>query len=150
MNNSQKQKLLEKKYLFRFKDNINYFPEGNIIDTEEPDFIISNIGIEITNLYEKQKNKNRPRQALESIQEKIIDKSEEIYNSYNSTPIIAGIIFNKLNHVKNKDINSIATKIAKAILINAKKNQAQHRIQHTYDSNDLLPNEVTSINLLKL
>ena len=108
------QKEIEKRQLEVFKDLYSGFPEGRLIASEEPDFIVHasiKVGIELTSLFWGEGNNHIPRQAQENIRYKICQKAREEYEKRCSPKIHVSVHFNEQFTLKKQDISSLAKRV---------------------------------------
>ena len=114
----------EKFYLPRFKELCPEFPDGDIEDSEPPDFLVRSsdgiVGIELTRLFNpnpigRKKRKGVFLRAVEAERDKIVDRIKEYYISQGGDPLRVSIHFSgdviDKNSIKDKDLECVATMI---------------------------------------
>lgn len=123
-NKKGKEKIILEILKLKLKD----FPEGTIVESENPDFIIENkanrIGVEVTGVYwpeyfSKFQFSKRPRQASESMQNNIAKKIKDKLILKKNPFLLVRLIFE--GHVfqkKNVNEEEISEKIKKLIICN--------------------------------
>lgn len=110
----------ERFYLTRFKELCPEFPNGSIVDSESPDFLVHSphgiVGIELSKVYRPDPiDKNAHLPAIEKEREKIVDKIKNYYIHIEDVPLrviffFSGNVTNK-NDIKNEDLKEMATLI---------------------------------------
>jgi len=78
-------KEVERYQLETFRDVCTEFPAGEIIDSEEPDFLIKIndgvLGVELTELYHESSRSSRPMQAIEKLTDSIVEEACSIHRT---------------------------------------------------------------------
>ncbi len=131
----QPQKVYETWQLRRFMENYNLFPRGDIIPTEEPDFLIKTqqvcVGIELTNFYRTVNSGKRPLQEQESLRDLLIERAKYLYIKHNESPLNVHVFFNHTVPFKKTNIPRLAEKISSICMdFNVSKSKELRRISH--------------------
>jgi hypothetical protein len=113
-------KLEEKAHLRRFIDCFSGLPEGEAdFTTDEPDLIIrgkfGSLGIEHTRIYRSVPSSEVAMKALESLEQKIIDKAREAYEKVHTEPASVAVLFNLHTNLSTEKILLLATTIAEVV-----------------------------------
>jgi hypothetical protein len=88
----------ETDHLRRFKEALVDFPEGPIVATERPDFVVeteqANVGIEVTNLYRNGGTSGGSRlRATESLQDDTLRQAAQLYEAKETLPHVQVSVF---------------------------------------------------------
>lgn len=113
-------KIEEKQLLIHFKNCFDDFPEGKIIDTESPDFIIKTakkeeIGIELTRLFLTDDGNLATDNYSETFKHELVEMTKEYYFQMNNKKISVLIELNKKKKLTKENINKLANEIAQII-----------------------------------
>jgi hypothetical protein len=108
-------KRIERAYLELARSLYTGFPEGNISESEGPDFMLIGsekpLGIEVRQLFHpRAKSKFTPRQT-ESFRKKIIRRAEELYYQQQGKPVDV-IVYSSLRPAGKQNIEEAARAIA--------------------------------------
>jgi len=118
--NQISQKEIEKNHFELFKNLLQDFPSGEVIQGENPDFLVKNntstIGIEHIQLIIKKESK-----AFEEMLKKIVNLAQKYYKSQNWPNIYANFIGNNCE-LKKAEYDEIAKKIAYFVFSEVSKN----------------------------
>lgn len=142
-------KEIERLQLQRFRELFNGFPEGEIEETEEPDFIVysevGNIGIEVTDLYWEVPEGEKPRQAEESIKYRIAGRARDLHEELELPPVHVSIHFSN-NHTFQKNIvEQLATRISKLVEQNLPEMNSKYEEGYEWVNRDYFPEEINRI-----
>lgn len=101
----------ERLYLDRFKDSIDDFPNGEIEEFEEPDFLIREnnkiVGIEVTKMFWERNPDELPQQAKESVHDLIAIKASKLHTE-NGLPTCHVSVHFSQTKLKKKDTDTVA------------------------------------------
>lgn len=150
-------KQIERLQLERFRELFNGFPQGEIEDTEEPDFIIysesgnvGNVGIEVTDLYWESPEGAIPRQAEESIRYRIAGRARGLHEERGLPPVHVSIHFNG-NHTFTRSIaEPLASRISKLVEQNVPEIGSKYEESYDWVNRDYFPEEVISIVIYRI
>lgn len=102
--------------LERFKSFITDFPNGRLVPTEEPDFLVHCenrvIGIELTDLYRETPRGKVPQQASEAMRNRVVARAKEIYADRNQPPVLVSFFLDDRVHIKKIEVEQIAMELA--------------------------------------
>ncbi|QSA97701.1 hypothetical protein [Methylococcus sp. EFPC2] len=107
---------IEALYLQRVKGLLVGFPDGVIVQTEEPDFLVQGesltIGIELTELHREAPAGTVPLQAAEAMRNRVVRRAQELYTVAGLPPIRC-TVFIREQHIKKDQVEALATAVAK-------------------------------------
>ncbi len=152
MNNRISQKEIEKRQLKVFRDLYSGFPEGRVIASEEPDFIVHasiKVGIELTSLFWGEGNNHIPRQAQENIRYKICQKAREEYEKRCSPKIHVSVHFNEQFTLKKQDISSLAIRVVDFIGNNMPSENEIYEEEYDWNNRYHFPKEINAISIYR-
>jgi hypothetical protein len=122
---SDDKKAIEANHLVRFALSFSGFPDGDIVSQESPDFIVTTeskrIGIELCDVYAEIQD-SRPKKEQEVLQEKIVLRSHTEYLSHGRPPVTARFGFHHATSYGKRDIDRIASHLAKWLPASLAKN----------------------------
>lgn len=125
------------------------FPEGEIEQSENPDFLIYTsqgiLGIEHTELF--QEDGKRTQQAQESIEDRLLQLAEEEYNKIESTPVQVNWGFHQRFVLPNSERQIFAKKLAELVAFNITKHT--ERAFSLEQGEESLPEGVSHISFLR-
>ena len=138
-------------FLKRFENLYDSFPEGKIIPSEQPDFIIKNedfkIGIEITELFQDSHLNGYSKYQQKSISKNYFtNKYIKLIQKYLSFTFHINIEFNESQSINKLNQNSILKRLCNPIILNNFINlkNKEHIIIEDFR---VLPDEINSIQL---
>jgi len=124
MNNQKKAK--ERILLEKFKNAYPDFPTGDIEDTEEPDFLIGDVGIEITRFMHDEAGEGGSKaRKNEHSQKTVIEKAKTKFEGKVSTPYVVIFSWRRNAELNSKNIEAVATELADLI-----EKVTEHGTQH--------------------
>ena len=112
------QKAREWAYLERFRENFASFPEGEVVPSERPDFLIKAqprwIGIELTEYYVQEPDEDRGSlmQAQEGTEDKVLRTASEQHQSNDLPPVAVSILWNPHRAFSSRRIQGLAAVLA--------------------------------------
>jgi hypothetical protein len=142
----------ERHHLERFRANFSEFPEGKIIESEEPDFFIERakgkiLGIELTELYRTAPRNQVPRQAIESLMRQIVQRAQSIYESAGGPPFYVYVYFAPRLELKKNDVAQIAQKLASIVADNTVTMDQQITVENRSSNRVYFPEQIISIRI---
>lgn len=144
----KRKKNAERVFLNRFKELFTEFPQGNIKESEEPDFLVDIengiLGIEITEMYRTPESGNPILQEQESLRKQLANLSKDLFDQKKLNPIFVSLHFNQVNPLKKKNLNSIAQKTIDLVIQNIPKND-NSVILKVANNPENFPNELQAI-----
>ena len=111
-------KARERAYLQRFRENFAEFPEGKVVPSERPDFLIKTqsrwIGIELTeyHLQEPGKDWDSPMQAQEATEDKVLRTASEQNQSKGLPPVAVHALWHPHRAFSRRRIQELAAVLA--------------------------------------
>lgn len=149
---SATKKETERYYLETFRQVCAEFPPGEIINCEEPDFLIQgsrggHLGIELTELYHDS-DRALPMQAVEKLTDAIVDEACSIHRTAGGPALTVQVEFQltskKLGRAQRLDV---ANKLAALVLETNVEIDASRELENDYDDLTRFPEEVTRIRI---
>ncbi len=111
-------KARERAYLQRFRQNFADFPEGEVVSSERPDFLIKAwsrwIGIELTEYYIQEPHEDRgsPMQAQEGTEDKVLRTASEQHQSKGLPPVVVQTLWHPHQALDRRRILEMAADLA--------------------------------------
>lgn len=96
-------------------------PEGEVVPSEGPDFLIHGIrtiGIELTDLHRATPPGSVPQQASAAMRNRVIATAAEIYKSQNLPPVLATFFLDDREHVQKAEVYALAASYADLVAQN--------------------------------
>lgn len=114
-----RKKRLEEKYFYEVKNLYPNFPDGEVIPSESPDFLINChnkiIGIELTRYYKKQDNNTINDRNIEDYEWEICKRGLKFFQKINKSHVAVQSSWNIKNKLQNKKINTLAQALAEVV-----------------------------------
>ena len=127
----------ELRHLNQFKAAFDEFPDGEIIESENPDFIIDDgnrkICIEVTKIYKSNYSNDPPMQAIESTCRKIAKKASIKCNARQIPPLTVSLHFIHWPQVLKVKRDALSEKIADFVCNHIPEPNSYHTFDHVYD-----------------
>jgi hypothetical protein len=112
-------KSLELKYLMEVEKIYRDFPEGNLLCSERPDFLLESqdgiIGLEITRLIRKQNNSEIEDRGIEAEQRKVLNIAKTKFEKKCRMPLFVSVSWRYHNNLSRKLINLLADELVKIV-----------------------------------
>ena len=111
-------KARERAHLQRFRENFAEFPEGKVVPSERPDFLIKTqsrwIGIELTEYHVQEPGKDwdSPMQAQEATEDKVLRTASEQYQSKGLAPVAVHALWHPHRAFSRRRIQELAAVLA--------------------------------------
>ncbi|PKL89432.1 MAG: hypothetical protein CVV23_05290 [Ignavibacteriae bacterium HGW-Ignavibacteriae-2] len=142
----------EKYFLLLFKKLYDRFPDGEIISSEKPDFIVktenSTYGVELSKIYQKTKIFNLSPQASDSIGYSIVNMILNKLNNYEISFLDVLIDFTFQKPYTTKEREKISNVIVKLIIDNIPDENESLRIYNEFENEAQIPFEVSTMRIL--
>jgi hypothetical protein len=154
LNRQTLQKARERAYLERFRENFADFPQGEVVPSEHPDFLIKAqprwIGIELTEYYVQEPDEDRgsSMQAQEGTEDKVLRKASEQHQSKDLPPVVVNVLWNPHRAFSRRRIQELAAVLAD--LVQEHLPERGHRVAIRYRRHlawRSLPEEVASLTI---
>jgi hypothetical protein len=146
-------KELERWQLERFKETCPSFPQGEIIESERPDFLIENsagkFGIELTQLYRNDSDTALPPQATESLRKQIVDRAHGLYKEAGGPPLWVTVYFSLVSELRKSLVPELANRIADLVAATPVGIDSRIELEADGDVPDF-PDEIDSIHIRRL
>jgi hypothetical protein len=115
-------KRIESAYLESFKALFTNFPLGQIEPTEEPDFLVhevgSVLGIELTELHRKSPEDELPQQAGQAMRQRVVNRAREIFERSGHPQIHASVLLRDTPHISKAQVEPLALTISNLVAQN--------------------------------
>ncbi len=117
LNRRTLQKARERAYLQRFRENLADFPEGEIVPSEHPDFLIKTqprwIGIELTEyVQEPHEDRGSPMRAQERTEDKVLLTASQQHQSNGLPPVAVHVLWHPHQALGRRRIQELAAALA--------------------------------------
>jgi hypothetical protein len=145
-------KEVERYQLETFRDVCTEFPAGEIIDSEEPDFLIKIndgvLGVELTELYHESSRSARPMQAIEKLTDSIVEEACSIHRTAGGPVLNVRVDFElSSKRVGKAQRTEIASKLAALVLKTRVDMDASAELENDYEDLNTFPQEITRIRI---
>jgi hypothetical protein len=148
MTNSAK-KMLERYFLDVFKKLLPDFPEGEIMESEKPDFLINTakdrVGIELARIFQEQSESGSSLREEEENIRNIINKACIIYERQRLHPLYVNITFNRIRSKQKDHLNQLAHEIAKFVMTHIPPVNDPCFIRNSEQFRSILSDEIDSV-----
>jgi hypothetical protein len=150
------QKAREGAYLQRFRENFASFPEGEVVPSVHPDFLVKTqprwIGIELTEYHVQEPDEGwgSPMRALEGTEDKVLRTASEQYQSKGLPPVVVNVLWHPHQALDRRRISKLATDLANLVqehLPETGHSVTIHRRRHPEWRS--LPQEVASLTVVR-
>ncbi len=117
LNRRTLQKAREQAYLQRFRENLVDFPEGEVVPSEHPDFLIKAqprwIGIELTEYVQKpDEDGGSPMRAQERTEDKVLLTASRQHQSKDLPPVVVHVLWHPHEALGRRRIQELAAALA--------------------------------------
>jgi len=145
-------KEVERYQLETFRDVCTEFPAGEIIDSEEPDFLIKIndgvLGVELTELYHESSRSSRPMQAIEKLTDSIVEEACSIHRTAGGPVLTVRVDFELLSKRLGKaQRTEIACKLAALVLKMRVEMDGSAELENDYEDLKTFPQEISRIRI---
>src|SRR5215207_9170969 len=147
---------MERAYLQRFRVNFADFPEGEIVLSEHPDFLVKTqsrwIGIELTEYHVQEPDEGwgSPMRALEGTEDKVLPTASEPYQPTASPPPPLTVLWHPHQALDRRRIPELAADLAN--LVQEHLPETGHSVtirRHRHAAWRSLPQEVASLTVVR-
>lgn len=139
--------------LERFKAKFSEFPAGNIVATEEPDFLVEEngrlVGIELIEFYRKTPSNQMPRQASERLRNQIVEQARSIFEGNGGTALYVYVHFGFDLDLRKNRVAELASKLVKIVSDNLVDTDESVMLENQWDNLNYFPEEFISIDILR-
>jgi hypothetical protein len=145
-------KEVERYQVETFRDVCAEFPAGEIIESEEPDFLIKIndgvLGVELTELYHESSHSARPMQAVEKLTDSIVEEACSIHRTAGG-PVLNVRVDMELSskRVGKAQRTEIASKLAALVLKTRVDMDGYAELENDYEDLNTFPEEITRIRI---
>ena len=156
LNRRTLQKAREWAYLQRFRENLADFPEGEVVPSEHPDFLIMAqprwIGIEITEYHvgEPDEHRGSSMRAQEGTEDKVLRRASEQHRSKGLPPVVVSLLWNPhqaLSPRRKQELAAVLADLVQEHLPETGHSVHIHRRRHPAGRS--LPQEVASLTVVR-
>ena len=108
-------KQVERWQFDRFRQIHGALTEGNVVEDEEPDFLVSDgrlVGVELTELYWEEASGALPHQAIEALRARIAEAAWRKYDVKGLSPVHVSVHFNPSYVLGKRDVPRLSDAIA--------------------------------------
>ena len=148
------QKARERAYLQRFRDNFAGFPEGEVVSSESPDFLVKTqsrwIGIELTEYHVQEPDEGwgSPMRAQEGTENKVLRTASAQYQSKGLPAVAVHVHWNSHQVFSSRRVQELAAGLADLVQEHLPEPGHEAAIRHRHHPAwRSLPQEVTSISI---
>jgi hypothetical protein len=144
-------KAMERAYLQRFRENFAGFPEGEVVSSESPDFLIKSqprwIGIELTEYHVQEPDEGRGSRmrAQERTEDRVLLRASEQHQSKGLPPVAVYVLWNPHRAFRRRRIQELATVLADLVQEHLPELGHEVAIRRRYPARRSLPEEVGSL-----
>src|SRR5215213_4098613 len=145
-------KEVERYQVETFRDVCAEFPAGEIIDSEEPDFLIrindGVLGVELTEIYHESSHSARPMQAVEKLTDSIVEEACSIHRTAGGPVLNVRVDFElSSKRVGKAQRTEIASKLAALVLKTRVDLDGYAELENDYEDLNTFPEEITRIRI---
>ena len=120
-------------------------------DHERPDFVLSHgefrVGLEVTRIFHRARPESMPRQAVETLRDRVIREARQSYVAAGRPPVLVSVLFNSSAGFGKSDVSRLASKLFELVLRNFP--EADSRTEEEYDwlNRDWFPEEFLHVSV---
>jgi hypothetical protein len=146
-------KAMERAYLQRFRENFAGFPEGEVVSSESPDFLIKSqprwIGIELTEYHVQEPDEGRGSRmrAQERTEDRVLLRASEQHQSKGLPPVAVYVLWNPHRAFRRRRIQELATVLADLVQEHLPELGHEITIRRGHRAWRSLPQEVASLSV---
>ncbi len=147
-------KARERAYLERFRENLEDFPDGEVVPSERPDFLIKagsgRIGVEVTeyHIQEPDEGWGSPMRAQEGTEDKVLRMASEKHQSKGLPPVIVHVLWHPHQAFSRRRTQELAADLADLVQEHLPEPGHEATIRHRrHPAWRSLPQEVTSLSI---
>lgn len=139
----------EREQLEHLRALLPNFPAGELIEGDEPDFLIlgqRTVGIELTELHRKPAPRQAPFQEVQAIQERMI-RARDIYVAAGHPPVQCNFLFR--GQVGKTEVEGLARLLTELAVRNVPELGQQNSEEFAWDNRDYFPEVLAGVNVLR-
>jgi hypothetical protein len=146
-------KARERAYLGRFRENFADFPEGEVVSTEQPDFLIKTesrwVGVELTEYHVQEPDEGRgsPMRALEGTEDKVLRLASEQHQSKGLPPVVVHVLWHPHQAFSRRRTQELAADLADLVQEHLPEPGHEAAIRLRHPAWRSLPQEVASLRI---
>jgi hypothetical protein len=151
LNRQTLQKARERAYLQRFRENFADFPEGEVVLSERPDFLIKAqprwIGIELTEYHVQEPDEGwgSSMRAQEGTEDKVLRTASRLYQSKGLPTVAVHVLWHPHQALRSRRIPELAADLANLVLEHLPEPGREAAIRRPHPAWRSLPQEVASL-----
>jgi hypothetical protein len=152
LNRRTLQKARERAYLQRFRENLADFPEGEVVPSEHPDFLIKAqprwIGIELTEyVQESDEDLGSPMRAQERTEDKVLLTASQQHQSKGLPPVAVHVLWHLHQALDRRRIQELAAALADLVQRHLPETGRNVTIRRRHPAWRSLPQEVAYLSV---
>lgn len=144
-------KIRELTHIEHFKDICDFFPVGEIEDTENPDFIVHTknklLGIEHTEIFQPGSSNGGSLQAQDALAQRVVRQASDIYMKNHNRPLIVQIMFRPRVIFGKQKVTRLAEMISQLIERSPVTPGTPITLKRTKQNSEYFPIEIAMIHL---
>ena len=129
------------------------FPDGYVVSSEEPDFLIycddCVVGLELTELYWKTPSGRLPRQSQENMRFKICRLAQTNWNGAGLPAVYVAVSFSPHKELKRKDRDRLASAIVAIAQRILPEHEGRSEEGYEWDNRDYFPEELDTVSVYR-
>lgn len=137
----------ERFYLDRFAELVDNFPQGEIVETENPDFLVVSdrrIGVEVTKLYWEPEPGQLPAQATAAARNRVVRVAQAMHSESEVPNCHVSIHFSD-DKIRGKDANKLAKSAFDVVANNLPQRNEMRRIPPNMWTEFYMPDGLDSL-----
>ena len=149
-------KARERAHLNRFKEKFAGFPEGPILASERPDFLMETgqdyLGIELTEYHisEPSEGRGSPTRAREATEDEVLRRAAEQYRSIGLPPVVVNVLWHPHQALDRRRIPELAADLADLVQEHLPEpNQSVTVRDRRNRAGRALPQEIASLTIIR-
>jgi hypothetical protein len=148
-------KAMERAYLERFRVNFADFPDGEVVLSEHPDFLVKTqsrwIGIELTEYHvqEPVEDWGSPMRALEGTEDRVLRTASEQYQSKGLPPVVVSVLWHPHQALDRRRIPELAADLTNLVQEHLPETGHSVTIRRCHPAWRSLPQEVASLTVVR-
>jgi hypothetical protein len=148
------QKATEWAYLHRFRETFGGFPEGEVVPSESPDFLIKTqlrrVGIEVIEYHVQEPDEGwgSPTRAQESTEDMVLRMASEMHQSKGLPPVAVHVLWHPHQAFGSRRVQELAADLADLVQEHLPEPGHEAAIRHRrHPAWSFLPEEVASLSI---
>src|SRR5437667_7577989 len=151
MSRRSSKKNKERQFVEILREQLKTFPDGELIDSESPDFVIAArdglIGVETTRLHQMGMPHESRRQ--ESERQALVNEALQIYENAKSIPLRVSVNFGPYEEFNKRNRRRFVSILANLVRSNIPQPESWITIQNDWDNPSTFPYEIASISICR-